>query len=322
MPQSQRMMLKRFVLWMVAAAPLLLMVPGNARGDVRMPALFSPHMVLQRDHANPVWGWADAGEEVVVVLGEQTKKTTADENGKWRVVLDPLPVGGPHKMVIEGKNRIAIEDVLVGEVWVCSGQSNMAWTVANTYSADLTRQTAHYPRLRMITVPRVGTQEPQDDFKGDWILCAPDTVNGFSAVGYFFGRVLHQALDIPIGVIHDSWGGSACEAWVPRPLLEDDPQYKPLIDRWVKIEEEREPNRRTGSDGQRRPGNLYNGMLHPVIGYGIRGAIWYQGESNAGRAYQYRHLFPLMIKSWRDAWKQGDFSFYWVQLADFQAREC
>ncbi len=317
MPQSQRMMLKRFVLWMFVAVPLLLMVPGNARGDVRMPALFSPHMVLQRDHANPVWGWADAGEDVVVVLGQQTKKTTADENGKWRVVLDPLPVGGPHKMVIEGKNRIALEDVLVGEVWVCSGQSNMAWTVSNTYSADLTRQTAHYPRLRMITVPRVGTQEPQDDFKGDWILCAPDTVNGFSAVGYFFGRVLHQALDIPIGVIHDSWGGSACEAWVPRKLLEDDPQYKPLIDRWVKIEEEGTDRRLL--DGNSRPGNLYNGMLQPVLGYGIRGAIWYQGESNAGRAYQYRHLFPLMIKSWREAWNQGDFSFYWVQLADFQA---
>jgi len=317
MRQSQRMMMKHFLVWIVTPATLLLAAPGAATADVRLPALFSNHMVLQRDHANPVWGWADAGENVVVVLGGQTKKTTADDAGKWRLLLDPIPAGGPHTMVVEGKNRIALEDILVGEVWVCSGQSNMAWTVSNTYSADLTRQTAHYPRLRVITVPRVGTQEPQDDFKGEWKLCSPDNVYGFSAVGYFFGRVLHQALNVPIGLIHDSWGGSACEAWVPRNLLESDPQYKPLIDRWVRIEEE-------GSDqqqlqGNHRPGNLYNGMLQPVIGYGIRGAIWYQGESNAGRAYQYRHLFPLMITSWRDAWNQGDFSFYWVQLADFQA---
>ena len=315
MSQSQRKMLQ-FLLLSAAMAALFAPVPRAGWADARMPALFADHMVLQRDHANPVWGWADAGEEVVVVLGEQTKKTTADADGKWRVVLDPLPAGGPHKMVIEGKNRVAIEDILVGEVWVCSGQSNMAWNVDNTYAADLTRLTAQYPRLRMITVPLIGTQEMKDDFKGEWQLCSPDTVGNFSAVGFFFGRVLHQALDIPIGVIHDSWGGSACEAWVPRPLLEADPQYKPLIDGWVKIEED-------GTDeqqlkGNARPGNLYNGMLNPVVGYGIRGAIWYQGETNAGRAYQYRQMFPLMIKSWRDAWKQGDFSFYWVQLADFK----
>ncbi len=316
MSQSQRMV-SRFLLFSAAAAALVALAPRVVSADVRMPALFSDHMVLQRDHANPVWGWSDAGEEVVVVLGEQTKKATADADGKWRVVLDPLPAGGPHKMVIEGKNRVAIEDILVGEVWVCSGQSNMQWVVGNTYAADLARLTARYPQLRMVTVPLVGTQEMKDDFAGDWKLCSPETVNGFSAVGFFFGRVLHQALDIPIGVIHDSWGGSACEAWIPRHLLEADPQYKPLIDKWVKIEEEGTNEQLL--KGNARPGNLFNGMLNPVVGYGIRGAIWYQGESNAGRAYQYRQMFPLMIKSWRDAWNQGDFSFYWVQLADFLA---
>ncbi len=302
---------------LMMAGLVLAWMTGWASADVRLPALFSDHMVLQRELANPVWGLADAGEEVVVVLGDQTKKTTADADGKWRVVLDPLAAGGPHTMVIEGKNRLAIENILVGEVWVCSGQSNMAWTVGNTYAADLTRLMANYPKLRMITVPRVGTQEMKSDFQGDWKPCSPDTVNTFSAVGFFFGRVLHQTLDIPIGLIHDSWGGSACEAWIPRHLLEADPHYQPLMERWVKIEKE-------GTDegklnGNARPGNLYNGMLNPVVGYGIRGAIWYQGESNAGRAYQYRQMFPLMIQSWRDAWQQGDFSFYWVQLADYEA---
>ncbi|MHB8969479.1 MAG: sialate O-acetylesterase [Pirellulaceae bacterium] len=293
---------------------------SHARADVRVPALFADHMVLQRDLANPVWGWADAGEEVVVVLGDQKKTATAGADGKWRVALDAMPAGGPHKIVIEGKNRIAIDDVLVGEVWVCSGQSNMQFPVAATRDADLTRITANYPKLRMISVPVLGTQEPQDDFKGTWQLATPDTVGGFSAVGYYFGLTLYQALGIPVGLIHDSWGGSSCDAWVPRELFEADPQYQALMDRWRAIESNPEKEENKSQLGnQHRPGNLYNGMLKPIIGYGIRGAIWYQGESNAGRAYQYRQMFPLMIRSWRDAWKQGDFSFYWVQLADFLA---
>jgi sialate O-acetylesterase len=301
---------------MVAAVLMLSLLPCAARAEVRMPAIFSDHMVLQRDLANPVWGWADAGEDVVVVLGDQKKTAHADDKGKWRVVLDPLPVGGPHKIVIEGKkSRIAIDDVLVGEVWICSGQSNMQQAVNSTKDADLTKYTAHYPNLRVITVPILGTQEPQDDFKGSWQATTPDTVGGFTAAGYYFALTLHQALGIPIGLIHDSWGGSACEAWVPRELFDADPQYQPLMDRWRDIEAKKSDENLL--KGNARPGNLFNGMLKPVIGYGIRGAIWYQGESNAGRAYQYRQMFPLMIKAWRDAWQQGDFSFYWVQLADF-----
>lgn len=299
-----------------AAALLLGLLPSGVRADVRLPAIFSDHMVLQRDLANPIWGWADAGEEVVVVLGDQKQTAQADAQGKWRVVLEPLPVGGPHTMVIEGQNRIAIQDVLVGEVWVCSGQSNMQQSVNTTKDADLTRHTAHYPNLRVITVPVLGTQEPQEDFQGRWQPTTPDAVGGFTAAGYYFGLSLHQALGVPIGLIHDSWGGSSCEAWIPRELLEADSQYQPLMDRWREVEKNPDANKEQLAN-QHRPGNLYNGMLKPVIGYGIRGAIWYQGESNAGRAYQYRHMFPLMIKSWRDAWQQGDFSFYWVQLADF-----
>jgi sialate O-acetylesterase len=206
-------------------------------------------------------------------------------------------------------------------------------------------------------VPQVGTQEPQDDFNGKWEVCTPETAATFSAVGYFFGRQLHQTLDVPIGLIDDAWGGSACEAWVRRDLLEKDEKYKPLIARWEQIErnlaavdvkeveadyqkrfsewqaaanaaraENKPPPPRPQNPvgqltGNARPGNIYNGVLKPTIGYGIRGAIWYQGESNAGRAYQYRDLFPLMIQSWRDEWQIGDFSFYWVQLADFMAEK-
>ncbi len=279
---------------------------------MKVPALFTSHMVLQRDQKDKVWGWAEKGEEVTVSINGQTKKATAGDDGKWMVELDPLPAGGPHTLTIEGKNKITLDDVLVGEVWICSGQSNMEWPIAVTNDPDLERLSANYPQIRLISVPHVGTQEPKDDFKGQWSVCTPETVNGFSAVGYLFGRQLHTTLGVPVGLIHDSWGGSSCETWVNKDVMKADGKYSELIERWNGKEKE--------GDNQ-QPGNLYNGMLKPVIGYGIRGAIWYQGETNAGRAYQYRELFPLMIKNWRDEWKQGDFPFYFVQLADFMGEK-
>ena len=219
---------------------------------------------------------------------------------------------------------------MIGEVWVCSGQSNMQWPVDAADDADIEKLTAKFPNLRLITVPQIGTQEPQNNFGGEgWQECAPENVGQFSAVGYFFGRQLHQTLDIPIGLIDNSWGGSACEAWVRRDILKADDRYSELLAKWVDTEKtynhnkaiatyqaEREawqakvkearaarkpiPNAprapRNLLAGQHRPANLYNGVLKPIIGYGIRGTVWYQGESNAGRAYQYRHLFPLMIQ--------------------------
>jgi sialate O-acetylesterase len=216
--------------------------------------------------------------------------------------------------------------------------------VKQANDGDLEAKTAKYPKIRLISVPQVGTQEPQDDFKGKWEVCTPETAANFSAVGYFFGRQLFQTLDIPIGLIDDAWGGSACEAWVRRDLLEKDEKYQPLIARWEQTEKTYDAAKAKASydeavakakaagkaapraagnplTGNARPGNIYNGVLKPTIGYGIRGVIWYQGETNAGRAYQYRDLFPLMIKSWRDEWNIGDFSFYWVQLADFMAEK-
>ena len=327
--------------WTVLAGSLLaLMCVPAARADVKLPAIFGSHMVLQRHQKDRVWGWAEPGEDVTVKIGGQTHTAKAGADGSWQVMLDPMPVSGPHTLTIKGKNTVKFDDVLVGEVWICSGQSNMQWPVVLSNDADLEIATAKYPLIRFITVPNRGTQEPQKDFDGQWQPCRPDTVAGLTAVGYFFGRRLHQVLDVPVGLINDSWGGSACEAWVRRDILAADEKYSPMLKRWEKLEKDfadwktaadkakaegKKPPRPSPGNlgdlmgGNSRPGNIYNGVLKPTIGYGIRGVIWYQGESNAPRAYQYRDLFPLMIKSWRDEWGQGDFSFYWVQLADFMA---
>lgn len=336
----------------IAVVMLAVLAASNLGfADVRVNSLFTSHMVLQRDQANRVWGWADAGEEVTVTIGDQTKTAMPGQGGRWEVVLAPLPVGGPLTMVIKGKNSITIEDILVGEVWICSGQSNMQWAVQQSNNADLEIMAAKYPKIRMISVPQVGTQEPQNDFKGSWAVCTPEVARDFSAVGYFFGRQLHQTLDVPIGLIDNAWGGSACEAWIRRDILQADAKYGALLARWENIEKtydhekavatfklqmekwktDSEAAKKEGKPippqprgpnnpltGNARPANIYNGVLKPTIGYGIRGAIWYQGESNASRAYQYRKLFPLMIQSWRDEWQQGNFPFYFVQLADFR----
>lgn len=326
---------------------------GSVRADVTLPSIFTSHLVLQRDQADPIWGKADPGEEVTVTIGKQKHSTKAGADGLWKVTLEPLPAGGPHEIVVQGKNKIVLEDILVGEVWLCSGQSNMEWNVSSAFNPDLETLTAKYPQIRFITVPHNGVQEPQWDFKGQWEVCTPETAPNFSAIGYFFGRQLHETLDVPVGLIDVSWGGSACEAWINRDLLTKDGRFSDLIARWEeteknynketadakhaealakwKVEAEkakaegkpapRAPNHPGGLlTGNARPGNIYNGSLKPVLGYGIKGNIWYQGESNASRAYQYRDLFPLMIDSWRKEWN-SDFSFYWVQLADFLAEQ-
>lgn len=212
----------------------------------------------------------------------------------------------------------------------------MQWSVNASNNVALEKASANYPNIRMINFPQVGVQEPvwsHDDRK--WMVCNPQNVGGFSAVGYFFARQLHQTLGVPIGMINNAWGGSACEAWINRETLASTPQFKPLLERWSASEkrftelssrdylsEKEEKQRRALGNqmrGNSRPGNIYNGVLKSHLGYGIRGAIWYQGESNAGRAFQYRELFPLMISSWRQEWGAGDFPFYWVQLADYLA---
>lgn len=335
-------------------ALILMLVPACVHAELKLPAIIGSQMVLQRDAQAPVWGWANPGEKITVKIPQrnQSHETLADAQGKWMVRLDPLKVGDPLTVVIQGeKKTLELTDVLVGEVWVCSGQSNMQWAVQSARDPDLEKLSAKYPNIRLIQVRTQGTQKPLSTFEDSWKPCTPETVGGFSAVGYFYGRQLHETLDVPIGLIDNAWGGSACEAWIDRELLKDKELYEPLLARWRKTEETfdwetlqanyqkrlekyREaaaaarkagkplPPRprapRNQLTGQHRPGNLFNARLMPIVPYGIRGAIWYQGETNASRAYQYRDMFPLMISNWRDVWDQGDFPFYFVQLADFR----
>ncbi len=338
--------------WCVCTIAIIAAVAAPVVAEVRLPSIFGSHMVLQREQANRVWGWADPKETVTVQIAGQEHQTQADAQGNWQVRLEPLPAGGPHRMVVQATNKIVFEDVLIGEVWICSGQSNMAFPVSRSYDGELAIASADIPQIRLVSVPQVGTQDPQKDFQGAWQVCTPKTVANFSAVGFYFGRQLHRTLGVPIGLIDNAWGGSAAEAWINRERLEADPRYAPLLAQWDQLaqtfdmekaranyqkrlqawQQQARAARKAGKPvprrpraprnpltGQHRPGNLYNGVLKPTIGYGIRGVIWYQGESNASRAAQYRHLFPLMIQAWREDWGQGPFPFYWVQLADYRA---
>ena len=320
-----------------------------ARADVSLNNMFGDHMVLQQGIRNRVWGKADPGEAVTVTLGTQSHATTAAADGTWQVHLDPVQeYGGPHTLTVKGKNTITFNDLLIGEVWVCAGQSNMQWSINQSNDPDLEKATAKYPNIRLLTVPNLGTQVPQANFAGRWTVCSPEAVGEFSAVGYLFGRQVHQTLGVPVGLIDNAWGGSAAEAWMKRETIAANEKLVPLIDRWVQKEQGLEaaraefatktqewkeaaakaeaegkpaPSKPLDPDwemkGNQRPGNIHSGAVTPSIGYGIRGVIWYQGESNSGRAYQYRELFPLLIRSWRQEWGIGDFPFYWVQLADF-----
>jgi sialate O-acetylesterase len=346
-------MRRRWLLVLGIAYGLLVIFSRPLAADVRLPAMFTDNGVLQRDIPLPVWGWAEPGEEVTVKIGDQAKTATADaKTGKWSVKLDPMKAGGPLTLTVSGKNTITVQNVLVGEVWICSGQSNMQFAVKGVRRALEEIDAAKFPKIRLISVQLHGSPKPEDDFKGHWVECNPETVAGFSAVGYFFGRDLFQQLEVPIGLIHCSYGGSSCESWVNRTALEAEPDLKPMLKHYDKeIDEYTEagakekyarqlenwqkavaaaraagtklPTRPRASTDPRTnsqsPANLYNAMLRPVMPYAIRGAIWYQGETNTGRAYQYRTLFPALIKSWRAEWQEGDFPFYFVQLANYQA---
>jgi sialate O-acetylesterase len=294
---------------------VLLAVAPVASAAVRLPAIFSDNMVLQREQPVPVWGWAEAGKEVTVTVAGQSATAKAGADGRWKATLPKLPAGGPHELVVQeaGGPAVTLKNVLVGEVWLCSGQSNMEWPLTASMNPQQEIAAANYPKIRLFNVQKKTAAEPQDDCKGAWTECSPKSVPGFSAVGYFFIRHLHKELDVPAGMIESAWGGTAAEAWTCRKVLESEPSFKPMLDRW-------DLGKAPPHDAN-RPANLYNGMIAPLAPFAIRGAIWYQGESNCGRAYQYRTLFPLMINNWRTAWGRGDLPFGLVQLAPYRRYE-
>ncbi len=276
---------------------------GNLQAALQLHGLFTDGMVLQQAMKVPIWGKAEAGEKVVVSFQGQEAASKADQDGNWIVYLNPLKAGGPFTLAVQGTTTIQLKNVLVGEVWVASGQSNMEWPVAASRNPKEAIAASSNPQLRLFQVPKVPSATPQSDFntskgKPSWRESGPTTVGGFSAIGYFFGKYLQEKRQVPVGIIHCSWGGTAAERWTSKETFAAYPVLK-------------------GSKGS----DLYNGMIRPLVPFAIRGAIWYQGESNAGRAYQYRTLFPAMIKNWRDDWKQGDFPFLFVQLAPFMKIE-
>lgn len=455
--------------------------------NIAVPSVFSDHMVVQRDTDVPVWGTSDPGGRVTVTLGDRQTAATVDADGRWQATLPPMPAGGPHTLSIAGAETLTFEDVLIGEVWIASGQSNMEWSVENANDAAAEIAAADHPQIRLFDVAHTVSSTPLDAIAADgWQVTTPQTIPSFSAVAYYFGRELQEELDVPIGLISTNWGGTRAEAWTSRSGLTDFPEFQPfltqmdsldvplqemqdyLLARWQEqIQNDdagyaaavpwSQPEAATGDwptmrlptlwedaaleglDGvvwfrrtvdlpaawaaedltlslgpiddadstwvngvlvghttsyntdrvypvpasalqpgrnviavrvvdtgggggiygeadqlrltrpsgavrslagdwryrvgveltnpqppmrlQDYPTALYNGMIAPLIPYAIRGAIWYQGESNAGRAYQYRELFPAMIEDWRQQWDQGDFPFYFVQLANYMAAQ-
>ncbi len=268
----------------IIALALLTMSAAVAHADVTVPKIIDSHMVLQRDLPVPVWGWAEAGEEVEVQFGNQKVSTKADDQGRWSVTLKPMKASArPRSMTIKGKNTIKLDDILVGEVWVGSGQSNMEWTLSNSQDGSKAISKANFPAVRLFHVPKVKAPTPARDVKAAWKVCTPASVPNFSGVLFFFGRTIHIELRVPIGLINSSWGGSPIEPW-------------------------------TVTEGG--SGDMYNGMIAPVKPFAIRGALWYQGETNVihKNGFAYADKMKALIEGWRRVWSL-DFPFYFVQIA-------
>ncbi len=312
-----------------------------AVAEVRLPNFFADNMVLQRDLPCPVWGEAIPGETVTVSFRGQTMSTQADDAGQWRITLAPTAAGTPFELKVAGAaNTITIQNVAVGEVWVASGQSNMGWPLRLSNDAEKEIAASTFPGIRFFQAAKTVALTPQLNVKGEWKASAPAVSGDFSGVAYFFARHLHQKLGVPVGILQTEWGGTPAEAWTSAGALAADPALRQVFVDWAntlaafprenakypyKVKDfeqgkrKHRPSPPNGPDSPQMPIGLYNGMVAPFVTYAIRGAIWYQGENNAhnGRAELYRSLFPAMITDWRSAWKQGDFPFLFVQLANY-----
>ncbi|MBK8477948.1 MAG: sialate O-acetylesterase [Opitutaceae bacterium] len=317
------------------ALSALLLGTAALRADVKPAAIFTDHVVLQRDAVVPVWGTAKRGEKITVTFRGQTLATKADRDGNWRVDFAPLaPSTSPADLVIDGNNTVTLRDVLVGDVWLCSGQSNIEWPVRLADNAALAVSTAQLPLIRHFKVAQqMAHAQPAADVQGAWTVCTPETAPHFTAVGFFFGRELQRELGIPIGLLNISWGGTPIESWLSPAMLTASPHAASVASAWAKIVAEYPPKKAAHDQkmaewqqradaakaaGQPEPGDrpwrptgpglpeeptvVWQGMVAPVVPFAIRGVVWYQGESNVGREAEYRDLFPGLIRGWRDAW--------------------
>ena len=334
----------------ILALVALVIVGNGARADVRLASLFSDNMIVQRETSAAFWGWAQPGEKIAVTASwGAAASTTAAADGAWRLILKTPAAGGPFTITVKGQNTLELKNVLSGEVWLCSGQSNMGMTVNSVTNASLEIAAANYPQIRLLSVKLTTANEPQKEctVRG-WDVCASNTVGSFTAAGYFFGRKLHKDLKVPVGLINSSWGGTCIEAWTSWDAQKDDPAMQALKQSWDERDKTYTPEAdkkqfeaakqalavwqkgdkkttapRPRLQGQPRksqnyPANLYNAMIHPLVPFAIKGAIWYQGEGNSGRAKEYRNQMERLIVNWRTQWG-SEFPFYFVQLPNFMA---
>lgn len=329
---------------------LLLLTTGYAFADVRLPDILGSSMVLQQKQKVPIWGWAEPGEAVTVTFDRMKKTVVTGVDGKWRVDVDKLSASfTPRTLTISGRNTIELKDVLVGEVWLVAGQSNMQRLLRETDNGEAVQAAAVHPTIRLFNVSREVAFKKKKGKLGAWAACTPESVKEFSAAGYYFGVGMERELKVPIGLINSSYGGSQAEAWTPVEYLNASPDLRPTVERtkiWdeerprIKIEyaaaidkwrEDADKAKAAGARPSPSPGvpdalrdyriasSIYDGMIEPLIPFAIRGATWYQGESNEARAEQYNLLLPTMIRSWRERWGQGNFPFGIIQLPNYRA---
>lgn len=286
---------------------------GIAVNSFSVARIFSSNMVLQQGQDNPVWGWAKPGEQVAVSFNGKKIKTRADTYGKWKLILPAMSYGGPYKMVIKADKTIELDNIMIGEVWLCSGQSNMG--VQMLSAADPEQEIAHarFPEIRLFSVGMRIAQFPEEDLEaGKWVECSPATVKKFSAVAYHFGHDLYKKLNVAIGLIHCSVGGTYAENWMSPEVLSKDVDFKEPLAKLKAI-----PPFTQAFKKNEQPSLLFNGMVNPLVPFGIRGVIWYQGEANVGRALQYKRIFPALINDWRSRWHNNNLPFLFVSLANY-----
>ena len=296
----------------------------TATADVKLPSIIGSHMVLQRGVECPIWGWADPGEKVTVSFAGHHRSATAGANGKWLVNLAALKANAKGQaMTIDGNNSLKLEDILVGEVWLCSGQSNMEWRVGSSNNPKEEIANGNHPRIRHIKIPHRPSLKPESDVPSSgWQPATSEVIPSFTAVGYFFGRHLMNELDVPIGLIGSNWGGTRIEPWTPPVGFKETPALKSIADKLATYPSMRKvTNKKTGKVSEainpQSPLALYNGMIHPLLPYSIRGAIWYQGESNNGEGMLYFEKMKALIHGWRKVWNNDQMPFYFVHLAPY-----
>jgi len=333
---------------------LLVLCAAAASAHLRLPAIISDNMVLQQNSNAALWGWANPGEIVTVQASWMASplKTVADDKGKWTVSVKTIKAGGPYTLRFIATDTITVKNVLLGEVWLASGQSNMEFFMGKMANASYTGvidyqkeiAAADYPSIRMIDVGNKVAQEPQTDFAGKWKLCSPQTADTFSAVAYYFAREIRQATGYPIGIINSTWGGTPAESWTREQILQADTGFRKILERYrVKLDsfplqqeayktelqkwtadssaaKTAKPKAPANPTNNKSPYVLYNGMIAPIIPYTLKGVIWYQGENNADRAWQYRRLFPAMIENWRSDWNLNNLPFYFVQISPHRSQ--